>query len=132
MDSMGFGKIARLMVASLYVLAMLVVAIMPASSMAPTPSLIATSAADCGQGMDTMMHASHGAKAAGGACDLADHQSGAPCMVGSICADLPGGVFASLDPAPAVSESEQPAVVSAAPLLGLDPDPGLRPPSLSV
>lgn len=118
--------------AGLYVLAMLFVAVMPASSMAPTSSLTATSASDCGQGMDNMKHASHGAKVAGGACDLSDHQGNAPCMIGNICADLPGGMFASFGPAPVVLESEQPSIVSAAPLLGLDPDPGLRPPSLSA
>ena len=129
---MAFGKTARLVIAGLYVLAMLVVAIMPASAM---PSMSASptvaSAADCGPGMDTMKHAPHSAKAAGGACDLSDHQgSSAPCMLGSICADLPSGMFVSLLPAPIVTESAPPAIVSAAPLLGLDPDPGLRPPSL--
>jgi len=130
---MALGKTARLVIAGLYVLAMLVVAVMPASAMAPMPASPAvTSTADCGPDMDGMKHASHGAKIAGGACDLSDHQGSAPCMLGSICADLPSGMFVSLLPAPIVSESERPAVVSASPLPGLDPDPGLRPPSLSA
>lgn len=126
---MAFGKITRLVIAGLYVLAMLIVVVMPASSMAakPAPQTV-TATADCGVGMGDMEHA----KIAGGACDLAGHQSGAPCMLGSICADLPSGMFASLLPAPIASDSEQPALVSATPLLGLDPNPGLRPPSLSV
>ncbi|WP_133121814.1 hypothetical protein [Pleomorphomonas carboxyditropha] len=132
---MAFGKTARLVIVGLYVLAMLVVAVMPASAMAPMPaSPTVTSAADCGPEMNGMQHASHGAKAAGGACSLSDHQGGgsAPCMLGSICADLPSGVFVSLLPAPVATESEQPVIVPAAPLPGLDPDPGLRPPSLSA
>lgn len=130
---MAFGQTARLVIASLYVLAMLVAAVMPASSMASIPSSpIVTSAADCGPGMADMKHASQSAKMAGGACDLADHQGSAPCMLGSICADLPSGMFVNLLPPPGVTESEQPAIASAAPLPGLDPAPGLRPPCLSA
>lgn len=130
---MAFGQTARLVIAGLYVLAMLVVAVMPASSMASmSPSPNVTSTADCGPGMSEMKHASQSAKMAGGACDLANHQSSAPCMLGSICADLPSGMFVGLLPTPKVTASEQPAIVAAAPLPGLDPAPGLRPPSLSA
>ncbi len=130
---MAFGKTVRLVIAGLYVLAMLVAAVMPASSMTSMRSSpIVTSAADCGPGMADMKHASQSTKMTGGACDLADHQGSAPCMLGSVCADLPSGMFVNLLPSPRVTESEQPAIASAAPLLGLDPTPGLRPPSLSA
>lgn len=130
---MVFGKTARLVITGLYVLAMLVVAVMPASAMAPMLAFpTVTSAADCGPNINDMKTALQDAKVAGGACDLSDHRGSVPCMVGSICADLLSGMFVSLLPAPVVTESEQPSVVPAAPLPGLDPDPGLRPPSLSA
>lgn len=123
----------RLVIAGLYVLAMLVAAVLPVSAMAPMAvSSSATSTADCGSGMSDMKQTPHDAKFAGGACGLTDHQNGAPCMLGSICADLPSGMFANLLPMSILSESEQLAIVSATPLPGIDPAPGLRPPRLSV
>ena len=129
---MAFGKTARLVIAGLYVLAMLFVAVMPAPALGPSSFSTVASDATCGPDMGSMTHAAHGVKNTDGACDLSDHQGSAPCMIGSICADLPTGVFAALLPASVVPERLTLAVGPTELLLGRAPDPSLRPPSSSV
>lgn len=129
---MAFGKTTRLVVAGLYVLAMLFVAVMPGSTMGTSAFSAVASGAACGPDMGAMKHASHGAETVDSACDLSDHQGSSLCMIGSICADLPAGVFAALPPASVASESLPSAIASTEPLPGRAPSPGLRPPSYSA
>ncbi len=130
-DGMPLKQTVRMIVAGLYVLAMLVVAVMPATAAsamhAPTNSVAAIS--DCDTGTGAM---SHGTAKASDDCGAVGHPASGTCVIGSVCADLPSGVVAGVAPSRALLSDGQRFPVSSPSLSGLDPGPGLRPPCLSA
>lgn len=133
MEGTLVARTARMIVAGLYVLAMLVAAAAPASAAGSMHAPVARAEAamsDCGSGtgMERMSHDVETAKVAG-ACGGVDHQSAGSCMIGSVCADLPSGVFAGVVSSRSLLPDGHLFPASSPSLSGLDPDPGLRPPS---
>ncbi|MBS1182318.1 MAG: hypothetical protein H6Q99_2198 [Proteobacteria bacterium] len=122
-----------MIVTGLYVLAMLVVAVMPATAASAmhAPASSVAVASGCDTGADSMSQDTHASKASD-ACGVVDHPSSSACLTGSVCAHLPSAVFASVVPSRRLSSDEQSLSASSPSLFGRDPAPGLRPPCLSA
>ena len=132
---MWVGRMLRMLVVGLYMVASLIVAFTPA-----TPQVGPRSNAQMAAGVShhggcpdkTGAHSSRMVDDVNSnPCD-SGRPHAAACMLAGVCADLPPSVLSSLAPAPSATRTAVLSPLASPMRQGLDPSPDRRPPRLSV
>lgn len=132
---MWVGRMLRVMVVGLYMVASLIVAFVPATPQAGHRSGAQVVAGASHHGGCSEDISAHSSRVVGDVnskpCD-SDRPHAAACMLAGVCADLPPSVLASSVPAPMAMRTTVLSPFASPMRQGIDRDPDLRPPRLSV